>query len=164
MCFFGTELWRSCIQVPPSCLVCRNCLENRTVLTLSTTHKPDCLAFLLIVSWANKSKALRPNATSILDTIEEGSKLYFLLICSSHFALVMTLNLGRVSAAASLSGLLSTKFTGYPSRRTSNLFQPRKLSPSCPENCHPSSHFSPLQSAVLSCMFYFWLIVSRRSD
>ncbi|KAF9789638.1 hypothetical protein BJ322DRAFT_1043321 [Thelephora terrestris] len=56
----------------------------------------DCLAFLLTIRWARKSKALSGgNFTTVLDSIKEGATWYFLLIFSSHFALVMTLSFGR---------------------------------------------------------------------
>ena len=67
---------------------------------------PDTLAFLLIVFWARKSRVQGIKVSTILDTISEDATSYFMLIFTSHFVLVMTLNLGRVSATVfQLSGL-----------------------------------------------------------
>lgn len=40
----------------------------------------------------------------ILDIIAEDATWYFLVIFTAHFVLVLTLNLGRVSATASIFG------------------------------------------------------------
>ena len=60
------------------------------------------MAFLMVTLWARKSKARGFRVTTILDTIAKDATWYFMVIFTSHFVLVMTLNLGRVSVAVSL--------------------------------------------------------------
>ena len=62
----------------------------------------DVLAFLLVTFWARKSKARGLGVTTLLDTIAKDATWYFMVIFTSHFVLVMTLNLGRVSVTVSL--------------------------------------------------------------
>ena len=58
----------------------------------------DSLAFLLVIFWARKLKIPGLKFRTILDTVAEDSTCYFLIVFTSHFVLVLTLNLGRVSA------------------------------------------------------------------
>lgn len=66
-------------------------------------HVSDALAFSLVTLWARKTKTRCIHFTTILDTIAEDATWYFMVIFSSHFVLVMTLNLGRVSVTVSLT-------------------------------------------------------------
>jgi len=66
-----------------------------TYTTLSLVY--DILAFLLVTYWARKSRARGLQVTTILDTIAKDATWYFMVIFTSHFVLVMTLNLGRVT-------------------------------------------------------------------
>jgi hypothetical protein len=75
---------------------------NRMALILSTTNKPDFFAFSLIIILANKTKVPGLRVPTIMGTIAEDATWYFLVIFTSHFVLVMTLNLGRVSATLPL--------------------------------------------------------------
>ena len=59
----------------------------------------DTLAFALIILSATKLKATGIKVSAILATIVEDSTLYFLFIFASQFVFMMTLVLGRVSAA-----------------------------------------------------------------
>ena len=61
---------------------------------------PDFLAFSLVIYLATRSKAQELRIPSILETIAEDAMRYFLVIFTSHFVLMMTLALGRVSAIA----------------------------------------------------------------
>jgi len=58
----------------------------------------DTLAFLVIVVLAVRSR-FRGEMPRILRKIAQDTTVYFLVIFTSHFALVMTLLLGRVSAS-----------------------------------------------------------------
>ena len=57
----------------------------------------DFLAFSLIIFLAKKSKVPGLRVPTILDNIAQDATWYFLVIFTSHFVLVMTLNLGRVT-------------------------------------------------------------------
>ncbi|KAF9786684.1 hypothetical protein BJ322DRAFT_1051375 [Thelephora terrestris] len=57
----------------------------------------DVLAFLVVVLQAKKSRVRGLNVSTILDTIAVDATYYFMVIFTSHFVLVMTLNLGRVT-------------------------------------------------------------------
>jgi hypothetical protein len=59
---------------------------------------PDALAFMVIIFQARRSRVPGLKVSNILSTIAEDSTRYFIVIFTSHFVLVMTLNLGRVSA------------------------------------------------------------------
>jgi hypothetical protein len=61
-------------------------------------HKPDFLAFSLIVYLAKTSSAPGFKIPRILGVIAEDATRYFLVIFTSHFVLTMTLALGRVSS------------------------------------------------------------------
>ncbi|KAF9786683.1 hypothetical protein BJ322DRAFT_1051358 [Thelephora terrestris] len=61
----------------------------------------DILAFLVIVFRVRTSRVQGLKVSTILDTIAEDSTRYFMVIFTSHFVLVMTLNLGRASVAFS---------------------------------------------------------------
>ena len=58
----------------------------------------DTLAFSLILFVAARSKVMKARIPSVLGTMAQDAALYFVLIFSSHFTLVMTMTLGRVSA------------------------------------------------------------------
>jgi hypothetical protein len=62
-----------------------------------TTYTSDFLAFAFIVFYTRRSKVPGVKVRTILDTIAEDATRYFLVIFTSHFVFVMTLNLGRVS-------------------------------------------------------------------
>ena len=68
-------------------------------------HGTDSLAFLLIIYLAITARKSGIKIPMILETIAKDSTRYFLVIFSAHLALEMTLNLGRVSATGTLSGL-----------------------------------------------------------
>lgn len=70
---------------------------------IDDVHPPDVLAFSLVVFWARKSGASGLKLSTLLDAIAKDSTYYFMVIFTSHFVLVMTLNLGRVSVAVSLT-------------------------------------------------------------
>ncbi|KAF9789639.1 hypothetical protein BJ322DRAFT_549293 [Thelephora terrestris] len=98
----------------------------------STSLLFDFLAFSLIILWVERSKARNQTVATILDTIAEDSTWYFLLIFSSHFALVMTLNFGRVSVPLSLTELQLTVTISYLSSQIYSFFQLRKSPTSYP--------------------------------
>ena len=106
-----------------------SCQPGGTDLTLNV-YKSDFLAFSLIVYWTFwvRKNGLRHKFATILDTVAEDSMWYFLLVFFSHFALVMTMNLGRVSATIFHSGLWLIASTAYFYSRRYNSSQPRKLS------------------------------------
>lgn len=60
-----------------------------------------------------RKNTLGLKVATILDTVAEDSMWYFLLVFSSHFTLVMTLNLARVSATNLLSELQLITSTVY---------------------------------------------------
>lgn len=55
------------------------------------------MAFSLIIFLAKKSKVPGLRVPTILDVIAQDATWYFMVIFGSHFAMVMTLNLGRVT-------------------------------------------------------------------
>jgi hypothetical protein len=62
-----------------------------------TMDTSDFFAFALIVFYMKKSKVPGVKVRTIWDTIAEDATRYFLVIFTSHFVFMMTLNLGRVS-------------------------------------------------------------------
>lgn len=66
---------------------------------IGDAYTPDILAFLLIVFWARKSRVRGLKVSTVEHTIAEDVTCYFMVIFTSHFVLVMTLNLGQVSVA-----------------------------------------------------------------
>ena len=58
----------------------------------------DVLAFLMVTFLARKAKVRGIRVATLLDTIAKDATWYFMVIFTSHFVLVMCLNLGRVSA------------------------------------------------------------------
>lgn len=65
----------------------------------------EFLTFSLMIFLAKSSKARGLKVPTILGTIVQDATWYFLVMFTSHIALMVTLTLGRVSAAISLSGL-----------------------------------------------------------
>ena len=101
-----------------------------------TTFASDFLAFSLIVLLAVRSKGGGLKIPTLLRSITKDATRYFLVIFTSHFVLVITLNLGRVSATFPLSGLhliMSTIYAGND-----------PTSSSC-----VSRHLLPLNAAIL---------------
>ena len=109
----------------------------------------DFLAFSFILFFTRRSKVPELKVKTILDIIAEDATKYFLVIFTSHFVFVMTLNLGRVSENILL---LSMTLTGRFFRQRLSFFRARKLSPISPENKNSNHTFSPIQSAASSCM------------
>ena len=70
---------------------------------IDDAHPPDVLAFSLVVYWARKLRVPGLRVSTLLDTIAKDATCYFMVIFTSHFVLVMTLNLGRVRVAVSLA-------------------------------------------------------------
>lgn len=64
----------------------------------NTMRTSDFLAFTLIIFFTRKSKVPGVKVRTIWDTIAEDATRYFLVIFTSHFVFMMTLNIGRVSA------------------------------------------------------------------
>lgn len=60
-------------------------------------YASDFLTFALVILVARKLRVPGLKFPSILDTIREDATLYFLVIFTSHFVLMITVNLGRVS-------------------------------------------------------------------
>ena len=99
--FTGIEPWRSHTQAYPSFTVTETAL-NYPHIADRTVFASDFLAFVLIILLAVWSKAGGLEIPMILRAIAKDATRYFLVIFTSHFVLVMTLNLGRVSATVSL--------------------------------------------------------------
>ena len=70
---------------------------GKAILTPHYDTTLDFLAFLFIILSAKRSRH-GLNIPTVLGTIAQDATRYFLVIFTSHFILVMTLNLGRVSA------------------------------------------------------------------
>lgn len=67
-------------------------------------HTLDSLAFLLIILLAKTSTTSGSRVPGVLGIIVEDATRYFLVIFTSHFVLVMTLNLARVSVICFAQG------------------------------------------------------------
>ena len=76
------------------------------------THRLDSLAFLVMVFLAAKSEKRGFKIPTILRRMAEDATRYFLVIFSAHLALVLTLNLGRVSQAVGPSEMQLITFNG----------------------------------------------------
>ena len=98
-------------------------IVTNATYTVSTS---DLLAFSLIITLVKNSGAGGSKIPTIMDTIAEDATRYFLVIFTSHFVLVMTLNLGRVSLDGSNSGLPLMLSYPFSFRKRFNLFQHRK--------------------------------------
>lgn len=84
------------------------------VLTLpERMNKSDSLAFLSIVFLAARSGKQGLRIPTILRTMAEDATRYFLVVFAAHLAFVLTLNLGRVSAAVVLYELRSIPFLSF---------------------------------------------------
>ena len=70
---------------------------------IDDVHLPDVLAFSVVVYWARKLRQPGLKFSALLDAIAKDATYYFMVIFTSHFVLVMTLNLGRVSVTVSLT-------------------------------------------------------------
>ena len=66
---------------------------------VNNSYKSEVLTFSLIIYLAATSKAPGFRVPRMLGTIAEDAAWYFVVMFASHFALLMTLTLGRVSAA-----------------------------------------------------------------
>ena len=84
-------------------MVCVGHLKSRQECTDTADMMcaSDLLAFSLFFFLARRSKATGLKVRLILDIIAEDAMWYFLVIFSSHFVLVLTLNFARVSAIVS---------------------------------------------------------------
>ncbi|KAF9786682.1 hypothetical protein BJ322DRAFT_1019309 [Thelephora terrestris] len=71
--------------------------KSLPVLWIGDVCAPDALAFVVIIFQARRSRVPGLKVSNILNTIAEDSTRYFIVIFTSHFVLVMTLNLGRVT-------------------------------------------------------------------
>ena len=128
------------MRAPPSSMVRGRDLESRKGGTDAThnIYTPDFLVFLSIVFFAKRCNKTSLNFQTILGKIAEDATRYFLVIFTSHFVLVMTLNLGRVSTTLSLLDLsampirvfqgINTAPSGHVSRRRSALIMIRRSS------------------------------------
>ena len=74
-------------------------LTSHRVDSMTCVCDLDTLAFALIILSATKLKATGIKVSAILATVVEDSTMYFLFIFASQFVFMMTLVLGRVSAA-----------------------------------------------------------------
>ena len=114
-----------------------------------TTCTSDFLAFSFIIFFSKRSKIPELKVKTILDIVAEDATRYFLVIFTSHFVFILTLNLGRVSENILL---LSMMLTGPLFRKGLSFFRARKLPPISLENKNSNHTFSPIQSAASSCM------------
>ena len=91
-------------------------------------YELDSLAFLLILFLTARSEKQGLKIPTILRTMAEDATRYFLVIFSAHLAFVLTLNLGRVSAAVFICLNCSPLHSIHPNRREYSSFQARESS------------------------------------
>ena len=96
-------------------------------LTYRITHKPDFLAFSLILYLLIRWRASGHNVRGVLEIIAVDAMVYFMVIFTSHFVLAMTLYFGRVSPIGSSFRPYPTSSNAHFSRTRSNFFQRCKL-------------------------------------
>ncbi|KAF9786761.1 hypothetical protein BJ322DRAFT_1106879 [Thelephora terrestris] len=98
------QFWRFVAQILPPipldayrlCTYTQNQKSTEVAYT-SLSLLYDALAFMVIIFQARRSRVPGLKVSNILNTIAEDSTRYFIVIFTSHFVLVMTLNLGRVT-------------------------------------------------------------------
>ena len=123
------------------------------VLTVQIMCTQDFLAFLSVIFFAKRTKTAGLKIPTILGTIAEDATRYFLVIFTSHFVLVMTLNLGRVSTPLPLS-LWTQQMINYLSCVSLGINPTPSSQVGCQkyrEYRHSHPHFSLSQSAAVSC-------------
>lgn len=130
VCIFPSQKVRACIHKHLHLIWCVGVWDvNHSANNL---HMPDSLAFLLMMFLATRLQTRGLMVRSIMETIAADSMRYFLVIFSSHFVLLMTLNLGPVRTAVPPFGLLQITSNVLFARNRSNFFRARKSQTSYP--------------------------------